>query len=179
MGAALIALAGVFVGGGISLFGIMWQQRRNEEAANTNRRTSQREASLDSIKQVLFAILRHGESVPNQRTSASEHLAWELTLKEHLTRVEMDALRLDAPELRAVLREMSLLLNDWYELAPMAWPHEVVNAATRHAIECVGAGLRGEPLPPQGPEIQRLYEARAVRDDYERTAEEETRRAER
>ncbi|GAA0696295.1 hypothetical protein GCM10009548_80980 [Streptomyces malaysiensis subsp. malaysiensis] len=176
-GAALIALAGVFVGGGISLFGIMWQQRRSEETAEKNRRTSQREASLDSIKQVLFAILRHGDSVPNQHTPASEYLVWERTLKEHLTCIEMDALRLDDPDLRAAISEMGSLLNDWHELAPMAWPREVVNTATRHAIECVGAGLRGDALPSPGPAVQRLYEARMVRDEYEHTAEEEIRRA--
>ncbi|MFJ9381093.1 hypothetical protein [Streptomyces sp. NPDC101455] len=175
-GTALIALSGTLVGAALSLFGGIWQQKRNEKATEANRRTVLREASLDRITEELFAIVRLGESVPSSDTSAEDHTAWERTLREHLTRIEMASLRLENP-LRATINDMcSLLLNDRDRLAPMAWPYQVVTGATRHAIDSIGAFQRGETLPDAGRSVQRLRAARERADEDEREAEEETRR---
>ncbi|MEU6201902.1 hypothetical protein [Streptomyces sp. NPDC047061] len=175
-GTALIALAGTLVGAALSLFGGILQQKRNEKATEANRRTALREASLDRITEELFAVVRLSESAPSSHTSAEDHTAWERTLREHLTRIEMASLRLENP-LRATINDMSsLLLNDRDRLAPMAWPHQVVAGATRHAIDSIGAFQRGETLPAAGPTIQRLWAAREVADENERVAAEEARR---
>lgn len=175
-GTALIALAGTLVGAALSLFGGIWQQKRNEKATEANRRTVLRDTSLDRVTEELFAIIRLSESVPSSRTPVEEHTAWERTLREHLTRIEMASLRLENP-LRATINDMCSLLNDWDRLKPTAWPHQVVTGATRHAIDSIGAFQRGETLPDAGPSVQRLREAREVADEYERVAAEETRLA--
>ena len=175
-GTALIALAGTLVGAAASLGGAMWQQKRNEKVTEANRRTTLREASLDRVTEGLFAIVRLSESVPSSHTSAEDHTAWERTLREHLTRIEMASLRLGNP-LRATINDMcSLLLNDRDRLAPTAWPHQVVTGAIRHAIDSIGAFQRGETLPTAGPSIQRLWAAREAADKAERAAAEEARR---
>jgi hypothetical protein len=176
-GTALIALAGTLVGAALSLFGGIWQQKRNEKVTEANRRNILREASLDRVTEELFAIVRLSESVPSSHTPVSEHTAWERVLREHLTRIEIASLRLENP-LRATINDMCSLLNDWDRLGPTAWPHQVVTDATRYAIDSIGAIQRGETLPDAGPGVQRLWEAREVADEYERVAAEETRRAE-
>ncbi|MEU8909232.1 hypothetical protein [Streptomyces mirabilis] len=174
-GTALIALAGTLVGAAASLGGGMWQQKRNEKVTEANRRTVLREASLDRVTEELFAIVRLSESVPSSHTPAEDHTAWERTLREHLTRIEMASLRLENP-LRATINDMSSLLNDWDRLAPTAWPHQVVTGATRHAIDSIGAFQRGETLPAAAPSVQRLWAAQEVADENERVAAEEVRR---
>ncbi|KUO07041.1 hypothetical protein [Streptomyces sp. DSM 15324] len=176
-GTALIALGGTLVGAAVSLFGGIWQQRRNEKVTEANRRTVLREASLERIAEELFAINRHAESIPHQHTPAHEHLAWEKTLREHLIRIEMATLRLDDPKLLAVIHDMCSLLRDWDRLQPDAWPREVVTGAPQHAIDSIRAHLTGKPLPRPGRDIQKLWAAREAADEYERVAAEETRLA--
>ncbi|MFF5491870.1 hypothetical protein [Streptomyces virginiae] len=176
-GTALIAFAATLVGAAISLLGGRLQQKRGEQVAEANRRTVLREAGLDRIAQEFFGIVRHGESVPRQETPPSEYAAWEETLREHLTQIEMATLRLDDLELLAVMQDMCSLIKDWDRLQPTAWPHEVVTGAPQHAIASIRAHLTGMPLPRPGRDIQNLREAREVADEFERVAAEETRLA--
>ncbi|MFF8017061.1 hypothetical protein [Streptomyces sp. NPDC007929] len=177
LGTALIAFVATLAGAIVSLIGVIWQQKQNEKAAETNRRTALREASLERIAEELFAIVRDQESIPHQHTPAHEHLAWEKTLREHLLRIQLTALRLDPPELRARIRDMCSLLSDWDRLQPHAWPHEVVTGATQHAIDSIEAFLLNPtgPLSPPGPVIQKLHQARERANEDERNAAEETR----
>ncbi|MGW3255201.1 hypothetical protein ACWDCX_32190 [Streptomyces fungicidicus] len=174
---ALIALAGAVVGAVVSLFSVIWQQKRNEKATEANRRTVLREASLDRVAEEFFAIARLREAVPSSDTPVEEVVAWETTLREHLIRIESAALRLDAP-LRATIHDMCSLLNDWDRLQPTVWPRQVVTNATQYAIDSIGASLRGESLPAAGRDLQRLRDAREAADEYERVAAEEARLAE-
>ncbi|MEV0122665.1 hypothetical protein AB0I16_14145 [Streptomyces sp. NPDC050703] len=176
-GTALIALGGTLVGAAVSLFGGIWQQRRNEKVSEANRRTALREASLERIAEELFAIIRHEESIPHQHTPAHEHLAWEKTLQEHLTRIEMATLRMDDLELLAAIHDMCSLIKDWDRLQPAAWPREVMTGAPQHAIASIRAHLTGMPLPRPGRDIQKLRAAQEAADEYERVAAEETRLA--
>jgi ADP-ribose pyrophosphatase YjhB (NUDIX family) len=176
-GTALIAFAATILGAAISLFGGRLQQKRGEQVAEANRRTVLRETGLERIAEELFAIIRHEESIPHQHTPAHEHLAWEKTLREHLTRIEMATLRLDDLELLAVIHDMCSLIKDWDRLQPAAWPREVVTGAPQHAIASIRAHLTGMPLPRPGRDIQKLRAAREAADEYERVAAEETRLA--
>ncbi|MGY0063367.1 hypothetical protein ACWY4P_43730 [Streptomyces sp. LZ34] len=175
---ALIAFVATLVGAVVSLGGVIWQQKRNEKGAERNRRTALREAGIERVAEELFVIVRHEESLPHQHTPAQEYLAWEKTLREHVLRIQLAALRLDPPELRARIRDVCSLLNDWNGLQPHAWPHEVVTGATQYAIDSIEAFLQkpDSPLPPPGPAIQRLREAREAAIEDERIAAEETRR---
>lgn len=55
LGTALIAFVATLAGAIVSLIGVIWQQKQNEKAAETNRRTALREASLERIAEELFA----------------------------------------------------------------------------------------------------------------------------
>ncbi|MGW4103373.1 hypothetical protein [Streptomyces sp. NPDC004976] len=176
-GTALIAFAAAVLSAAISLLGTWRLQKRGEQVTEANRRTALRETSLERIAEEFFAIIRHAESIPHQHTPAQEHLAWEKTLQEHLTRIEKATLRLDDPELLTVIHDMCSLITDWDRLQPAAWPREVVTGAPQHAIASIRAHLTGMPLPPPGRDIQKLRAAREVADEYERVAAEETRLA--
>ncbi|MDG5808559.1 hypothetical protein P9869_39125 [Streptomyces ossamyceticus] len=175
---ALIAFFATLVGAVASLGGVIWQQRQSEKGAERHRRTAVREAGIERIAEELFAIVRHAELLPNRHTPAQEHLAWEKTLREHVLRIQLAALRLDRPELRARIRDVCSLLNDWDRLQPHAWPHEVVTGTTQYAIDSIEAFLQRPdmPLPPPGPAIQGLQKAREAANEDERIAAEETRR---
>ncbi|WP_374202073.1 hypothetical protein [Streptomyces sp. AC550_RSS872] len=54
LGTALIAFIATLAGAVVSLIGVIWQQKQNEKAAETNRRTALREAGLERIAEELF-----------------------------------------------------------------------------------------------------------------------------
>ncbi|MEV8324059.1 hypothetical protein [Kitasatospora sp. NPDC056731] len=144
---AIVSLAATVVGGGLSITASIVTQRQQAKSTRQLAVTQRSESLADRAIQELYALKEHVQLRPHRITMWSE---WEAGLKNRTGTLRTTIIRLRDRELRERLTKTMELLDLSELMTQGVWggspllPRQLCD----HAIECLGAFVRNEPLPP-------------------------------
>ena len=142
-------LAGVIIGGLITLGTTVWIEARRAKHQAAQRRAEQSEKAAQEIASTLIELrnltrrdMFQSKLPSHERVKAEEELG---------RRIELLTLRLTDADARTRIQEV-MDLSGWQTASPEYLRFE----ARDHLIECCGYLMRGEPLPPEPSVVQRV-----------------------
>lgn len=176
---AASGVIGAATGGGLSIWASLvaqkFQARSNRESVVAQRI----DAAADLAIKIFFEIKQHYRERPSDfQSGAREHIeVWFKSLKGQLHKLEPILLRLRNEELRVRLTTAVEYMT-WKDLSEreLGGSAAIISELCDHALECLGAFVRDEPVPEEGEAIRR---ARQVEATYLEIMEEEAREWER
>ena len=154
---AIFGLVGVLVGSGISTAGTIWAQRihlRSTLAAERRaREISASSTALDAIGQLL--------QMPEEPSTTSEQDQWRQRRRQLTLLLGVASQDLLGVQMRRRMNEIhqSLELQTAASFFTGMTEQEARAAASTHALACLGAYRREEPLPEPPPEYTQLLQS--------------------
>jgi hypothetical protein len=189
-------LVGALVGAAASYFGTHKAQARALEDARQARLEAKQDAAVATLADTFGKLQRHVRDIPQRRgrglnREQLEQLAdveqvWDQELEDTISpaRIAVEAIR--NAELRARLHETMELLDSWQSGLEYAFHGRsrswVLGGVISHAVACVGAWQREEPLPEPNFAFQEARSSLEMkREEWQHAdeAEEEYRREQR
>ncbi|MEU1454407.1 hypothetical protein [Streptomyces avermitilis] len=168
-GSVWVGLAGTVIGGGLSIWASVVAQIRQTKAARDLRVEEKSEAAVEEAITQLYVIKLRAREVPQDHQGFDD---WEKELIRLAVQMEPTVLRIRDKKLRQrieeVLGSIGLVgeLTDYQE--HRGWlllPWEICS----YGLECLGAGIREEPLPAPSPAMLKAREIIAfLREEIER-----------
>ncbi|MFD8381167.1 hypothetical protein ACFV2X_21890 [Streptomyces sp. NPDC059679] len=160
MNEALIGLAGVFLGLGGSMWTTIWANRQHRKALTDERLTNRQEEAAYEIRKALISVhhLKHTLSDHEESGGPEE-------LRQLIHTIDTYSMVLTSAELRSRLTGATQIMWYWHVL--MGTEGHPVWLAVNDATECVGAHLRGEPLPQEPPIVRNLREEAKDLEEHE------------
>lgn len=150
-------LSGVIVTG---MFGSINNTRQARILYAQKLAEEKRERGRDALLRVAGALSElslQGDS-PSGRDEG--HGAWSAEFRRLLLLVEVAALEITDPVLRARLDHATLILqHSRYFVVVDVQEHQGRHIAIYHGLQCVGAALRGEPIPEQTDNFKAMLQA--------------------
>ncbi|HET8683662.1 MAG TPA: hypothetical protein VFM54_17615, partial [Micromonosporaceae bacterium] len=150
-------LVGVLVGGGITTAGTLWSQRLQMKAAlAAERRTREIAASsvaLDALSQLL--------QLPDEAAPDDAGTEWQRRRRELLLVLGTACQDLRGDDLRHRIEEVVSMIELHTAATSMTGDTErqVRSTACTHALSCLGAFRRGDPLPARPDGYARTLDA--------------------
>lgn len=173
---AIFGLVGVVVGGGITTTATIWAQRSQLKAAIATearaREITASSAAMDALSRLLYLESSAENSAENSTKSFANSSAeadasprpahpGSNTRRQLLFQVVAATQDIRQADLRATIDQTLRVLTHhaaaWNMIGqPESRSRQI---ACTHALECIGAFRRGEPLPPRPAEFDRTIEA--------------------
>ncbi|MEU5030190.1 hypothetical protein [Streptomyces milbemycinicus] len=149
---AIFGVCGTVVGGGLSIWATAIAQRQQAQAARQLVIDQRVDTAADSAIQMFFQIKQHVRGRPSERAErAREHIiVWEKALDQQVSKLEPVLLRIRDREFRLRLSQVAEFLA-WRDVMEpqLGGSPDVLGQLCEHALECLGAFVRDEPLPPE------------------------------
>ncbi|MFI1386713.1 hypothetical protein [Embleya sp. NPDC020886] len=156
----LAGFVGTIVGAGASFAGTWWTQRQADTAAREQHARMQTHAAIETTVNAVLALRHHGRAFPTINNSGgsgnTEEHAWAERLPALLDGIDLATMQIRDRELRERLTEIigfSARYEYFVSLTPNIFTpgtfhrSSTVGPLAEHAIACLGARLRDEPLP--------------------------------
>ncbi|MFH8389919.1 hypothetical protein [Streptomyces sp. NPDC018036] len=149
---AIFGLGGTALGGGLSIWASISAQRNQATAARELVVSQRVDAAADSAIQMFFQIKQHARGRPTGgETEGHERLQrWEKSLQDQVSKLEPILLRIRDREFRLRLTEVAEFLA-WSDITEpqLGGSVNILSALCDHALDCLGAFVRDEPLPAE------------------------------
>ncbi|MFJ4517469.1 hypothetical protein [Streptomyces sp. NPDC088816] len=175
-GSVWVGLAGTVIGGGLSIWASVVAQKRQTKATRDLRIEEKAEAAVEEAITQLYVIKRRAREHPQDRSGVS---TWEQELSQLAVQMEPTVLRIRNKELRERIEEVLGYMGMIHDLTDypvhrgsLMLPSEVCS----YGLECLGAAVRGEPLPAPTASIRRAREIDAFIREQMAIAREEAER---
>ncbi|MEH0415975.1 hypothetical protein [Streptomyces sp. B21-083] len=140
-------LVGTAVGGGLSIWASVVAQNRQAKATRDFRIEEKAEAAVEEMIIQLYVIKQRARDLPQDNRGFG---AWDQELSQLAAQVEPTVLRIRDKELRERIEEVLGYMGMTHELTDylvhggsLLLPWTVCS----YGLECLGAAVRGEPLP--------------------------------
>ncbi|MET8511984.1 hypothetical protein [Streptomyces sp. NPDC005077] len=158
-GSVWVGLAGTVIGGGLSIWASVVAQKRQTKATRELRIEEKAEAAVEEAITQLYVIKQRARALPQDNSGFG---AWDQDLNGLAVQMEPTVLRIRNKDLRERIEEVLGYMSMTHELTDypvfggslmLPW------AVCSYGMECLGAAVRGEPLPaPTEP----MRKARAI-----------------
>jgi len=149
---AAFGLVGTGVGGGLSIWASITAQQHQARASRELVIAQRVDAAADSAIQMFFQIKQHVRGRPSEQAEgARERIKiWEKALRQQVSKLEPVLLRIRDREFRLRLSKVAEFLA-WHEVMEpqLGGSPDVLSQLCDHALECLGAFVRDEPLPSE------------------------------
>ncbi|MDX3854008.1 hypothetical protein [Streptomyces sp. AK02-01A] len=150
--AAVFGLAGTGIGGGLSVWSSAMAQRQQAAHTREEQRQARASTAIEAALAELFEVQREARRVTPEDQARSR------LLHERMLTVQVLMQRVPDADLRTRVREDTFLM-------PLSPPDDTRTRQERRvdilylsadAIACLGANLRGEPIPPRTDRVEAL-----------------------
>ncbi|MGP3924769.1 hypothetical protein [Streptomyces sp. 8N616] len=166
---AVSGLAGTAVGGGLSIWASIAAQQHQARSARALMVAQKVDAAADAAIRMFFQIKQHirgRPSVvgPNPRARME---AWDKSLQQQTGKLEPTLLRIRDQEVRLRLTEITYYLATREMSEPdFRGSFGLLEMLCDHALECLGAFIRDEQLPPEDSWMSHARQVEAMYDAY-------------
>ncbi|MCX4587721.1 hypothetical protein [Streptomyces sp. NBC_01481] len=172
---AVFGLCGTVVGGGLSIWASIIAQRQQAKAARQLVIAQRVDTAVDAAIQAFFQIKQHIRGRPSDHGEGAQqrNQVWQKALQQQVLKVEPTVLRIRDEAVRMRLDKIAELLS-WPDVSEpgLGGSDGLFAALCDHALDCLGACARDEPLPE---ESRGLSQAREVEANYLEVMEERAR----
>ncbi|CAM5671119.1 hypothetical protein STENM327S_03004 [Streptomyces tendae] len=169
---AIFGVVGTIIGGGLSLWATVIAQRQQARASRQLVVAQRFDTAVDSAIQMFFQIKQHVRGRPSEfQEGAQQRLdVWQRSLQQQVNKLEPILLRMREEPSRLRLSQIAELLA-WPDISEPALEGspQILTDLCDHALDCLGALVRDEQLPPEGVGLTR---ARRVETLYSEHMEE-------
>ncbi|WP_369271123.1 hypothetical protein AB5J55_14760 [Streptomyces sp. R11] len=149
---AIFGLGGTALGGGLSIWASISAQRHQAKAARELVVSQRVDAAADSVIQMFFQIKQHVRGRPPEgETEGHQRIQrWEKSLQDQVSKLEPILLRIRDREFRLRLTQVAEFLA-WSDVTEpqLGGSVTILSALCDHALDCLGAFVRDEPLPAE------------------------------
>ncbi|MFF1446332.1 hypothetical protein [Streptomyces sp. NPDC058295] len=152
-------LMGTAIGGGLSIWASVVAQNRQAKATRDLRIEEKAEAAAEEAITQLYVIKQRAWDLPQDNSGFG---AWDQELSQLAVQMEPTVLRIRNKELRERIEEVLGYMGMTHELTD----HPVHGGSLllpwmvcSYGLECLGAAVRGEPLPEL---TEPIHKARAI-----------------
>ncbi|MGW2932941.1 hypothetical protein ACWDA7_13985 [Streptomyces sp. NPDC001156] len=150
---AVFGVVGTLMGGGLSIWATVIAQRQQAQAARQLVIAQRVDTAVDSAIQMFFQIKQHVRGRPSEfQEGARQRIeVWQRALQQQVNKLEPVLLRIRDESFRLRLSKIAEFLA-WPEVSEPALEGSagILSELCDHALDCLGASVRDEPLPPEG-----------------------------
>ena len=167
----LIGLGGALVGAAAAFSGVVYQQRHQAKLAREQRRTAMSDAAVNTLITELEKLRTIAWRRPLEEDHGDDQ--WHNELGDCIDRIRLAALRLPHQELRETIEAACTMAfgeqAEAQDAVGLRAPRLLMMAAAVEAQRCLGAYLRGEPLPtmrflpPMRRRLEEMTDPRLIR----------------
>lgn len=162
---AIFGLGGTIVGGGLSIWTTITAQRQQAQAARQLVIAQRVDTAVDSAIQMFFQIKQHIRGRPSEfEDGAPARLeVWQKALHQQVHKLEPTLLRIRDEALRLRLSKIAEFLA-WSDMSEpgLGGSAGTLTDLCDHALECLGAFVRDEPVPVEGVGLTRARQVESL-----------------
>ncbi|MFB6553861.1 hypothetical protein [Streptomyces sp. NPDC056405] len=166
---AIFGLGGTLAGGGLSIWATIIAQRQQARAARELVISQRLDTAADSTIQMFFQIKQHIRGRPSEfEEGARDRIQlWQKILQQQVNKLEPVLLRIRDETLRLRLSKTAEFLA-WSDTTEpgLGGSVGILTELCDHALDCLGAFAREEPIPPEGVGLTRARQVEARYTEY-------------
>ncbi|MFB6752559.1 hypothetical protein ACFCX6_16690 [Streptomyces sp. NPDC056353] len=166
---AIFGVGGTIVGGVLSLWATVIAQRQQAHASRQLAIAQRVDTAVDSAIQMFFQIKQHvrGRSSEFEEGAQSRIDLWQRSLQQQVNKLEPILLRIRDESFRLRLSKIAELLA-WSDVSEpgLEGSPQILADLCDHALDCLGAFVRDEQLPPEGTGLTQARRVEALYSEH-------------
>ncbi len=166
---AIFGVGGTIVGGVLSLWATVIAQRQQAHASRQLAIAQRVDTAVDSAIQMFFQIKQHVRGRPSEFEQGAQQRIdlWQRSLQQQVNKLEPVLLRIRDESFRLRLSKIAELLA-WSDVSEpgLEGSPQILADLCDHALDCLGAFVRDEQLPPEGTGLTQARRVEALYSEH-------------